>query len=387
MIRPHLLPLLFACSCAAIAGDAESPVAIRGDWEFSVSAGPAWRQSGTLGFTGGSRSAGVVIPSFVGDKVLVTPPIGASDAIGSRTYDDGFVGTDTSTGIDGLTSYWGYRTAGQVDLPSDSITFRATGFQSIRSDFQNASAAPLEDEPQRGIAPVLQFDARYKQEIAGIRPGFSLFLAWSPVDFDSEWSDFSLGQIRDDFRHDWTDVYNLGGFGALVPSAPYSGAPDSPGFLLQNIADSRNMASVPVGSENALVSNQILNRFSADHTTFSFGPTMSRSLQKDWSIDAGVGVSLHWLHWSASQQEQLSVTQGNTRTVIGEWQDSTSGDRILAGIYLQLALEWKPADFDWSVRSMLRTELGQTFSKQVGPSRITYHTDGLTAAVILSHPL
>jgi hypothetical protein len=387
MSRLRPLPLLLAFSCAAIAGDAKSPVATRGDWEFSVSAGPAWRQSGTLGFTGGSRSAGVVIPSFVGDNVLITPPIGAANAIGSRAYDDGFVASDMSTGIDGLTSYWGYQNAGQVDLPGDSIAFRATGFQSIRSDFRSVSAAPSEDDPQRGIAPVLQFDARYKREIAGIQPGFSLFLAWSPVDFDGEWSDFSLGQTRDDFRQNWTDIYNLGGFGALVPSAPYSGAPDSPGFLLQNIPDSRGMAAVPVGSENALVSNRIFSRFSADHTTFSFGPTMSRSLQKEWNIEAGLGVSLHWLHWSASQQEQLSVTRGSTRTVIGEWQDSSSGDRILAGLYLQLAVEWKPADFDWSIRSMLRTDLGQSFSTQVGPSRITYDTDGLTAAVMLSHPL
>jgi hypothetical protein len=387
MIRPHPLTLLLACSCAAIAGDAKSPVATSGDWEFSISAGPAWRQSGTLGFSGGSRSAGVVIPSFVGDNVLITPPIGAAGAIGSRTYGDGFVGTDMSTGIDGLTSYWSYQSSRQVDLPGDSITFHATGFQSIRSDLRSVTAAPSLDDPQRGIAPVLQFDTRYKREIAGIRPGFSLFLAWSPVDFDREWSDFSLGQTRDDFHQDWTDVYNLGGFGALIPSAPYSGAPDSPGFLLQNVPDSRSMASVPTGSENALVSNRIFNRFSADHTTLSLGPTLSRNLQKEWNIEAGVGVSLHWLHWSASQREQLSVKQGNTRTVIGEWNDSSSGDRILAGLYLQLAVEWAPADSDWSIKSMLRTDLGQSFSKQIGPSRITYDTDGLTASIMLSHPL
>lgn len=387
MIRPHPLPLLLACSCAAIAGDAKSPVAASGDWEFSISAGPAWRQSGTLGFSGGSRSAGVMIPSFVGDNVLITPPLGAADAAGSRTYDDGFVGTDMSTGIDGLTSNWGYQNSGQINLPSDSITFHATGFQSIRSDLRSVTASPSLDDPQHGIAPVLQFDAQYNGEIAGIRPGFSLFLAWSPVDFENKWSDFSLGQTRDDFRHDWTDVYNLGGFGSLIPSAPYSGTPDSPGFLLQNIPDFRNMVAVPIGSENALVSNRIFNRFSADHTTFSFGPTMSRNLDKEWNIEAGVGVSLHWLRWSASQQEQLSVTQGNARTVIGEWQDSSSGDRILAGLYLQLAVEWKPTDSDWSIKSLLRTDLGQSFSKQVGPSRITYDTDGLTAAVMLSHPL
>ncbi len=387
MIRPCSILLLFACSHAAIAGDAKSPAVPAGDWEYSLSAGPAWRVSGSLGFTGGSRSAGVAIPSFVGGNVLVTPPIGAVDDSGERTYDDGFVRTDMSTAIDGLTSHWGYRNSSQVDLAGDSISFHAAGFQSIRSDLRNVAAAPSDEDPQRGIAPVLQFDARYQREIAGMLPGFSVLLAWSPVDYHSQWSDFSLGQTRDDFRHDWTDAYNLGGFGALIPSAPYSGAPDSPGFLLENIPDSRSMAPVPIGSENALVSNRVSTRFRADHTTLSFGPTMARPLNPDWRIEAGAGVSLHWLHWAATQQEQLSVLRGASQTVIGEWHDLSSGDRILGGLYLQIALEWVPPDHDWSLKTLLRADIGQSFSKQVGPSRITYDTDGLTAAVMLTHPL
>ncbi len=387
MIHLRLLPLLLACSFVATAGDAKNPVATRGDWEFSLSAGSAWRHSGTLGFRGGSRSAGVEIPSFVGENILSTPPIGAVDQIGLRTYDDGFVGTDMSTSIDGLTSFWGYQNSGQVDLAGDSISFGATGFQSIRSDFRNVAAAPSYDDRQRGIAPVLQFDARYNREIAGVRPGFSMFLAWSPVDLDRQWSDFSLGQLREDFRHDWTDAFNLGGFGSLIPSAPHSGEPDSPGFLLENIPDSRDMVAVPIGSENALVSNRISSRFSADHTTFSFGPTLARPMDPQWNLEAGLGFSLHWLRWSASQREQLSVSQGGTRTVIGEWRDSSSGNRILAGLYLQIAVEWTPADHDWSLKSLLRADLGQSFSKQIGPSRITYDTDGLTVAFMLTHPL
>jgi hypothetical protein len=102
-----------ACSCsAAIAEDAKTPVATSGDWEFSLSAGPAWHQSGTLDFSGGSRGSVVAIPSFVGDNVLITPHIGAADAYDEREYDDGFVLTDPSTQIDRLTGYWSYQNAG-----------------------------------------------------------------------------------------------------------------------------------------------------------------------------------------------------------------------------------------------------------------------------------
>ena len=41
--------MLLACSCAAVAGDSKSPVATSGDWEFSLSAGPAWEERQLLG--------------------------------------------------------------------------------------------------------------------------------------------------------------------------------------------------------------------------------------------------------------------------------------------------------------------------------------------------
>ncbi|MFM2197370.1 MAG: hypothetical protein RLZZ505_802 [Verrucomicrobiota bacterium] len=385
MIRSQFVAIMFACSCAGT-GYANSQVAANGDWEFSLSTGPAWRQSGTLGFNGGSRSDGVVIPSFVGDNALSTPPIGSVGVIGPRTYVDGSVGTDNSTAIDGLTSDWSYQNASQVDLAGDSISFSAIGFQSIRNDIRTVTAAPSGDDPQRGIAPVLQFDALYKREIAGMRLGFSMLLAYSPVDFNSDWSNFSLAQERNDFRQEWSDVYNLGGLGALIPPAPYTGAPDSPGFLLGNIPDSRTLVTLPTTSENALVSNRITSSFSADHTTFSFGPTFARPLSPEWNLAAGVGVSLHWLRWSASQQEQLTVANGSGSALIQNWNDTASGNRMLTGFYLQLAAEWKPADRDWSIKTLLRTDMGQSFSKQVGLSSFNYDIDGLTTAVMLTHP-
>ncbi len=351
MIRSHFVPLLLASSCAAIAADTKAPVQASGDWEFSLSAGAALRQSGTLGFTGGTRSAEVVIPSFVGDNVLNTPPIGRVGDFGVRTYQDGSIGIDISTPIDGLTSGWSYQNTSQVDIAGDRISFNAVGFQSIRSDLRNVTDAPSLDDSQYSMAHILQLDAQYKREIAGMRPGFSVVLAWSPVDFESEWSYFSLEQARNNFRHDWTDVYNLGGFGALVPSAPYLGLPDSPSFLLGNIPDSRNIETRAIGSENALVSNRVFTRFSADHITLSFGPTITRPLSPEWNLAAGIGVSLHWLRWSASQKEQLTVAQGNTSTAIGEWNDSSSGNRMLTGLYFQLAAELKPADYDWSIKT------------------------------------
>jgi hypothetical protein len=367
------------------AGGAKTPVASSGDWEFSLSAGPAFRQSGSLGFTGGSRSATTFIPSLVGSNSLEVPPIGDENAYDQRTYNDGFVRTDGSTDVDGYTTNWGYRNAGQVS--GDDLSFHATGFQSIRSNSNRIGDAPSTDRRENSIAPIIQFSGKYKEEINGFRPGFTASLMWSPVKMHQEWSDFSLSQVRDDYRHDWTDVYNLGGFGSDIPGAPYTGNAMGPGFVLENIPDSRDLDKVLINTENAELSNRVSTRFNADHTTLSFGPTFGKPIAPGWTMDAGMGVSLHWLHWSASQNEKLTVTKDGKSKVFKEWNDNHSGNRVLGGIYFQLATEWTPKDQDWSIRGLIRGDFGQTFSKQIGPSHVSYDLDGFTAAVMISHPL
>ncbi len=383
--RPCLI--LLAAASAAVAGDAKSPVATStgGDWEFSLSAGPAWRQSGTLGFTGGSRSGGIGIASFVGIDLLSEPRIGPQDETGNRLYNDGYVRRDPSTGIDGYTTNWGYQNPGQVS--GDEISFHATGYQGIHSDTRILGNAPNFHRNEQAIVPVLEFSGTYKKEIFGFRPGFSASLAWSPVKLTRQWSDFSLSQVWDDFRHDWTDTYNLGGVGAQVPAAPYNGSSAGPGFVLENIPDSREFESVHIASENALLTNSVSTRFRADHTTVSFGPTMEREIAKSWTLQAGAGVSLHWLHWSAEQNETLSVSQLSGNSTVVAWRESEDGNQILAGIYLQIGAEWTPESQPWSVKSFLRADFGNAFSHKVGPSRVTYDVDGFTAAVMVSHSL
>lgn len=377
--------LFFAVCVSASAGDSKSPVPATDEWEYSLSAGPAWRQAGTLSFSGGSRSGGIVIPSFVGSNSLTVPPIGSATELGDRVYDDGFVRTDASTAIDGYTGYWGYRHDSQV--AGDNLSMNATGYQSRRTDTLIRGAAAAGDRREQGIAPFLEFDATCRREFQGFRPGFSASFSWLPVRMTRTWRDFTLTQRRDDYRHDWTDTYNLGGYGDEVPSAPHEGTMEGPGFLLENLPDSRTMNEVWIGSESALISNSVITRFHADHSTFSFGPTLKRQLAPEWSIAVGTGVSLHWLHWSASQNERLTLAQGTTRTTLHEWDNASSGDKILGGLYLQLALDWHPKPQDCSLQLLLRGDLGQSTAMIVGPSRLAYDVDGYTVALLFTHAL
>ncbi len=378
---------LSASTAAALAGDAKStlPPASGGDWQFSLSAGAAWRQSGTLDFRGGSYSGGIGIPSFVGGESWVVPFIGPPDATGNRTYDDGFVRRDRSTGFDSYTTNWGYQNAGQV--AGNDISFHATGTHSIRTDTGSVSAGPRSSQEERAIAPVLDFAGVYQHEIKGFRFGFSASLIWSPVKFDSQWNDFTLQQERDDYRDEWTDSYNLGGVGSQIPAAPYTGSFGGPGFVLENIPDSRDLHSVLIGGDQATVRNQVTTRFRADHTTFSFGPTAERQLTPEWTLQAAAGVSIHWLRWSAKQKESLSVDKNGKTREFQSWSDKGSGNEILGGVYLQVGVDWKPVEEAWSIRGFVRADFGDEFSEKIGPSKISYDTDGFTAAVMYSHGL
>ena len=71
------------------ADDAKSPVASQGDWEFSLSAGPAVRTLGQVKINSGYRSGGVVLPSLVGTDSLTIPPVGDATAYADREYEDG----------------------------------------------------------------------------------------------------------------------------------------------------------------------------------------------------------------------------------------------------------------------------------------------------------
>lgn len=379
--------MFLAFPSTMLAGDAKSTVVVSnsGNWEFSLSVGAAYRQAGTLEFSGGSRAPGLSIPSLVGSDSLTVPVIGDEGKFGDRTYNDGFVRRDFGTANDGLTTNWGYQNSGQA--AGDEIAFHATGYQNILSGTQSFGPALSNKEDERGLAPVLGFNAKSKESLGGFRPGFSATLSWMPIRMNLNRSDTLQSQTRDDFRLDYTDHYNLGGVGAFLPAAPYAGSATAPGFVLENLPDSRDIVSVPIRSESATISNNITTRFRANHTTFSFGPTVERELSKEWTLQAGAGLSLHWLHWSASQNEIVTSHGNSGATRLAEWHDSTSGDHMLSGVYMQIGSEWHPAGHTWSVTSFLRGDLGNSATLNVGPSVYTYDVDGYTAAVMFHFPL
>jgi hypothetical protein len=372
----HLLALPVLLS-PAHAGDAKSPARSGGDWEFSISAGPAYRHFGTIKTQAGYRSGGLAIPSLVGSDSLTTPPIFGP---GLRSYSDGYVGEDAATLTDGETWNWGYDRADQIDTPNDQLVFTATGFQSIRTDFRNAPlAGPLRRDDLDGFAPRLQFNARSPHTLGNYRLGFSAGFEFTNASQSLGFSNFSLTQVRDDYRLDYEDRYALDG---TIPPAPgYQGTAAGPGPIIGYNPSGSTMVPVLIFTESSTFTNDVSSSVDINSLTLNFGPSLSRTLGKyDFSLSAGLTLNVY--AWKAQQAETLRVTTPTGTSTFAEWSESDKGIKTRGGIYLQGDASYAVTP-TLGIIGFLRLDTARDFSIGSGTTRYAINPDGLTSGIML----
>ncbi len=386
--RPlHLSALLLLPALPATAGDAKfglvgSGSASGGDWEFSLSAGPAYRQLGDVRISGGYRSAGLALPSLVGGNSLVTPPVGDANAVGDRTYNDGFVGQDAGTALDGDTWNWGYDNAGQVQ--GDQLVYSATGFQSVFSEVRGAPAGgPSRSRDLEGWAPHLQFDARSPHRLGPFRVGFTAGLDFVKTDGSLAFSNFSQSQTRQDFRLDYVDRYDLGGI--IPPLAPYAGSVGGPGPIIPNVPASRDVTPVLTGTETGLYSNRVSSSFDLNALSLTLGPTLSLSHGRfDFAVSAGFSLNIY--DWEARQDETLSATTAGGTATFATWSDRDHGVKFRPGLYLQGETAYQINDLV-GIAGFARLDVAEDFTVGAGPTSYDIDPGGLTAGLMLRFAL
>lgn len=129
----------------------------------------------------------------------------------NRTYDDGYVGVDSSGNAGGQTWYWGYEHPAQVNPATDTLAMTAL------QGGTTPEISGVTDDPHVGVEISFQ---RVLGEFGGAYWGFDLGGTWTPVDLGSDTAfNASLTRI--------TDVYGLGGI--TPPLAPYHGGFGGPG--------------------------------------------------------------------------------------------------------------------------------------------------------------
>jgi hypothetical protein len=129
-------------------------------------------------------------------------------AAGGISYDDGFVGVDKTGNAGGVTTFWGYNSASQVDTAADRLTFHGTD----------------------------SFDTTGNEKVSDIPVGFDMVYAgtireWNRVSIGGELGfGFNLFDSRDRsplaaMLNRSTGQYDIGG--TALPPAPYRGTEDA----------------------------------------------------------------------------------------------------------------------------------------------------------------
>ncbi|MFC7338217.1 hypothetical protein ACFQY0_13565 [Haloferula chungangensis] len=366
----------------AFGGDAKSPVSSGGNWQWTVSAGPAIRNIGTLKINSGYRSGGVIPPSFVGSSSLTEPNVGAESSTDDRFYNDGYVRQDAGTSTDGNTWYWGYDNAAQVQ--DKQLAYSATGYQSIlRDSYSIPSFGASSRDSLRGFSPHIQVDARGPQKLWGFQLGFSGGFDFTHVDQSLAYSNYSGNQFRDDYRLDYVDSYDLNG--VIPPLAPYFGTLGGPGPVIGNVPTSRSITPVLLFTDTASFSNQVWSSIDINVFSFTVGPTLTRS----WgplSMSLQGGLIFNIYDWDAQQGERLTGSNSSGTSTVANWAEGDSGTKFRPGLYGQADISYDVGN-NWAIGCYFRVDTAAEFRAQAGPSTFKVDPSGYSAGFQLRYLL
>lgn len=353
----------------------------KASYSWSLSAGPAYRHLEGTRYRGSSRSQFLRLPSFVGEDTLFVPPIGPGGAIGERSYDNGFVNTDGATEVDGTTWNWGYAQDSQV--VENDLVFNATGFESIRSDHFDQNKASRDSKDYDEVRPHIQLNFQSNRVTSnGLRWGFGIAVNETPADHDVRFSNYNQLQVRDDYRIDWTDSYDLQGI--TPPLAPYSGSYDGPGPIIDNIPSDRDSVATLINTGTARFTNSVSASFHGALFTFSGGPTLSYEREK-FTLRAGVGATVSILDWRGSQRETVLLTEtsgGDTTRVtkFRDWRDHESGVKLIPGLFAQADAIWHYHE-SWFLSGFARVDAAHAPKLDVGASSFEFDPSGYTVGL------
>ena len=375
------LTLSLALAAPVFAGDSKMadiavPAPAPDGWEWSISAGPAVRDVGTLRTSVGSWP--------FAPPVFVPPPpdrpdIGSPTAIGDRTYDNGYVRRDGSTPQNGFTTAWGYQSASQVD--GGELVYSASEFR-YRYGFQQATGSP--QAPGRddlvGFAPHVQVDGLSPWKIGGMRVGFSAGFDFTRVD-----SEFRSGNVFgsgtvEKYRVNYEDRYDLAE--TDLPAAPYAGDPDSQGPVLPNLPISRTIDRVLVSSTTTVYSNEILRSMDLNVFSWTLGPSL-HGTWGPWDVGLHGGVIANLYDWEGREETAGKETvNGKGGSTVSRSVAKSSRSEFEPGLYAQAEVSYQFSD-RFSITGFGRYENGNDIRMRQGVTSYELDTGGLTGGLML----
>ncbi len=295
-----------------------------------ITFGPAFGFNITADFHDGSMAANPVPPGGAA--------IGGGGVPGTVfEYQDGFIGVDSSGNAGGMTWYWGYNDASQVDPANDWLTLSgATGNHTGSTQHERASA-------QRGFDFAFQQEhGRSRDEV--VRWGIQIGAGWSKADVSGNTSRA-------------VDAFPLGGI--LVPTAPYSGTVNGPGPM--------------IGDTPMSGSSGVHHQLDADVYGLRVGPYLEFWMREKLFLGVGGGLALAHID-SDYSYEQNTVIGG---APVSQTTSSSSGSQGRAGGYAEISFLWHLTDHRGVYTGLRYHNIG----------KYTHNTDGMRADLDLSRSL
>lgn len=326
--------------------------------EWTLSAGPQWRQIGEAQFKGGSRA---------GRSHLPAAPKGGGGL--STGYADGYVLPDSSGGAQ--TWNWGYRNASQVS--GDFLSFSSRSSELISRTVSNSFSTDWSDDLSNvGFFLLLESPTVVQWKHLSL----SAALGYSFVQDDTSSESLAFRAIRSSHlrTRDVTDWYDISAI-APVPPAPHSGNFNGPGPVI-SLTPARSLGGgvreQSLGSE--VFTSHLRQSLELQLHTLSLGPRASFQFGS-LRVLAGLGFALNIVPWDAESSETL---RSNKRGTLQTWRDDASGTEVLAGTYVELGSEWRFAK-SWSLSAGVRYDWSQKLEGSLGGTEFEVDLGGWTA--------
>lgn len=230
-----------------------------------------------------------------------------------RTYDDGFVGVDSSGNAEGRTWYWGYQNDAQVNVPADSLSLNAllssgvTGVEDVDEDLLFGGEVTY---------------TRYLFEFGRAFWGVELGVNFTPVSIEDNTPLTTTGSaVR--------DAFSLGGI--TLPRAPYTGSVTGPGPVIGD-SPTRNV----LNPEMVFTGQREI-----EATTFGLriGPSLDVPMGQPLSLQLSGGAYVMYADAEFTYSETVSVAGQPLRTQGGrvEEQDWVLGAYVRGQVLLTLS--------------------------------------------------
>jgi hypothetical protein len=249
---------------------------------------------------------------------------------GLYNYNDGYVLTDSTGNFLGLTTYWGYNTAGQYDPVADTIAFHNSTGTGVEAD---------NDKPYPGVELTYDRELGKGDNWHGIHYGIEGAINYLRISFNDN---NAFGATATTV----TTLYQLPG--TVPPAAPFQGTFDgSPGGYSL-------LGATPIGTSTALTPGATLlaqDKFDGDLLGFRLGPYLDFPLTEKLSLHLSAGLALGLLYDRASWQESLTVPGVGTATGAGNGSDFG----VLWGGYVSLSASYQ-FDPHWGVEGGVQFE-------------------------------